>query len=258
MEYIYSIFLGNSHLGDVHKVGEAYILFFSKVHNGSLNKIHFDFKVEEKGGEIFKMVPDEPLRTLSTQPYILNFKDEMIYEGDVYETRQLIPSCCRYMAIPAIDIFQIVDYDSTCAYDKLFIYEGYVNELSKAKYVLIPNCSYEDLSDLLIEKVEGDTYYSFNGRYTTIKGRPTSKYVQLSTCPEFSGERKNTPFTYTPCSIIAKYQSMNERLEKYGSSKVASICRALQCVCGRLMSETNQFEASQSYDDVVKLVRSLQ
>lgn len=257
MEYVYSVFIDNSHLGDVHQIGNAYVLFFMKVHNGPLHKVHFRIKTEDKDGDIFKVVPDEPLRTLSSQPYIINIDRDMLYKGDLYETYQSIPSCCRYMAIPAINIDQIADYEATCSYDKIFIYEGYATELSKAIYVIIPAVKCTDISDFLIEKVDGDIYTSFTGRHTTIHGTPTSRYIHIPTCPIFEGQKKNLPFSYTPSSIIAKFNSINERLQSYGRSRVQSMVQALRCASNRMITETNQFEASQSYDNVVSLIRSL-
>lgn len=256
MEYIYTVSIDRDVLGSIYKISQAYILLLSKIEEDKKN-IRFSLKTEYTGGTVYKVVPDEPLRSLSTQEYIVNTEEEMIYDRNIYETMQPIPLECRYMAIPVIHDWQIIDYTPTNNYDKVFVHDGYARELRDAKYVIIPASDCDDLSDLLIEKVEGNVYTSFNGRYTIIDGLPTSRYLHTQLCPVFMGEKHDIPFTYTYTSIIAKYVSLNQRLQKYGSSRIRSMIQALQCISNRLVTESNQFEASMSYNDVVALMRSL-
>lgn len=258
-DYIYSVFVAKFHLGDVHKIGDVYVMFLTKTHQGQIKKVDFHIETEDIDDRPYKIVPDEPLRTLSSQSYIINKESEMIHGGDLYETSDTIPIECRYKAIPCIYPYQLIDYTIQSQYDYPFVASGYAEQLSKAIYILVPiNATCEHLSDLLIEKVEGDKYYSFNGTYSTIRGTPPGRYVPLTTCPISIGERRDLVFTYNIDSLTSKYHLLNDRLQQYGTSRTQSMVQALKCVSGYLLTETNQFEASEKYDMVVRLVRSLQ
>jgi hypothetical protein len=260
MEYAYTICIGSDRMGDVYKVSDAFIVYKDVEHKDANRRdSFFETKVErDTYGEVVEVIADDPLRELSSQPYIINTECDMIYNDIMYEVVDEIPAQCRYIAMPVIDSSQVMDYVIRHPNDIKFIEEGYVKELRDAKHVIIAPSSYHNLGDLLIEKVEGDVYTSFNGRCTQLKSSDISTvYVEMKTEPIFSGSYRELPYTYTPQSLINKYKYLNMRLQKYGAERVRSMLASLQSVSNRVAKDSNQFAASQIYDKVVSVVSDL-
>lgn len=259
MEYIYTIYIGSDRVGDVYKVTDAYVVYTDIPEKDNSKKIFFDTKVEFTSmDDVIEVVPDEPLRELSSQPYVITTDKDIIYNDIMYESNEMIPLQCQYMAMPVVLSTQILEYTIRSPYDTMFIEEGYVRELKDAKHVIVPSTEYPDIGDLLIQKVEGDTFTSFNGRSTQLKGVPQGYiYLEVKSKPIFTGTIRYPPYTYTQESLVNKFKYLNLRLQKYGSERVRSLLNSLQCVSNRLVKDPNQFSASQVYDRVVTLVSNL-
>lgn len=259
MEYIYTIYVGSDRVGDVYKMSDVYVVYTDIMEKDSCIKVFYDTKVEMvNDDDIAEVIPDEPLRELSSQPYIINVEKDIIYNDMMYHTNSCIPIECQFIAMPIVLASQIVEYTLRNPIDVRFIEEGYVRELRDAKHVILPISDDMNVGDLLIEKVDGDIYTSFNGRSTQLKGvPPTSVYLEVRQCPMFVGTPTYPPYTYTRESLITKCKYLNARLQKYGSERVRSLVNSLQCLSSRLMKDTNQFAASQVYDRVVGLVSDL-
>jgi hypothetical protein len=260
MEYIYSIYIGEEHIASIYKMVDVFVGMKDIEQSSSIKKVFFDNKmdIDYDKDEVVEPIPDEPLRELSSQPYLINSDKEMIYEDVIYVVvTNSIPMECRYCAMPILQLSDIIDYTIRNPIDSIFIEQGYVRELSSAKHVIMPGEDYVSLGDFLIEKVDGDTLVSFDSRKTVVKNIPDSIYISVSPIPVFTGDIVHPPYTYTPDSLISKTKILNIRLQKYGSERVRSILQSLQCVSQKLISSPNQYASSTLYDKVVNMVMNL-
>lgn len=198
-------------------------------------------------------VPDDSLRNLSSNKYIIVTDDKIIRENQVLHLSDKIPSICKWKAIPYVPSKDLVDYVQTNKMDSVFINEGYVRELKQAKYVVIPtDWSYlsEECTpyDLLISDIKDNGFYPLSGRnytvdeeYDIIDGR----YIILENLPSLTEPYTLPPYTYNIESLSAKYTTLQERLEIYGSNRVQSINASLRSLTQRLNDTDNQFMVSE-------------
>lgn len=205
---------------------------------------------------------DEGLKDLSSNEYVILMKNTIYAKGKIYSINHaIIPVQCQYKALPFIYKDTILNVKSTRKDDIVFFREGYAKEFKDAEYILIPpswdcitpTCTVLDL--LIKEKSEefGD-FISFSGRQVHLEdGKGEGRYIFLSEIPVFSGKITYPVFTYTPQILIQKYRILNERLDKYGATRVDTVCNTLQSLCKILKETKGSFEISSIYNDVVAL-----
>lgn len=206
-------------------------------------------------------VVDEPLRTISSNEYMIVMDDMVLYKDKVYRSYGKIPQQTHWMVIPKIDTINIIDYKSTNDVDDMFLREGYARELRDAKYIVVPP-DWNNLSasctpyDLLIKEMKDRVYTSYSGR-SFIIDNPLSiedRYVYISDIPELDGVCVYPPFTYNMDTLLYKYDILQDRLQHYGMMKVDSLCVSMISLSQRLKSVKNQYKACSIYDDVVSIL----
>jgi hypothetical protein len=214
-------------------------------------------------------VVDEPLRNLSSNSYIITTDKNVMHGGKVYQSSTALPDACQWKAIPYTKFDDIVDYKVQNDNDLIFLKQGYARELKDASYVLIlpdwdllnASCT---LLDLLIKKADNvgskkAIFIPFSGRTVSIQDNYEidGKYIYLSSVPKFTGEFIDTPYTYTTNTLVDKYDVLQDRLNKYGTEKVDSICVAMKALTVRLKEVRNPFRAYSVYGDITNVLEKV-
>lgn len=216
-----------------------------------------------------KKVPDEPLRKLSSNDYVILTDKTAVIKDRMYSLAGTVPYLCRWKAIPMIKMDELVDVQSENDIDDLLLREGYAKELKNAACILMPPSLDEFSSsctpyDLLVKKIEdtssGYTIIPFSERKITIPKEQVTvegRYLICEEMPKFSGQCRYPPFTYNMDTLVSKFEILQKRLHNYGSEKVESVCTSMNSIASKLRSLENQFIASSIYDDVVALLDKL-
>lgn len=265
MNYLCTLFVGSNKIGTIMPIPDSLTDTPQVKISGNTEYMLCDIGSGSKVSlhPVDNRVPDEALRTLSYTRYIVIERSTVIIDGKIYSTFGTLPIQCQFKVLPVIKYTDIIDYEANDN-DTAFVNEGYVRELKEAELVLVPpspsfhskNCA---ALDLLIKKREGDTLVSFSGRKTQI---PTDaeidgRYVYLYEIPVFTGDFKDKPYTWTIASLRNKCQVLQDRLQKYGSDRVDSLCASMKSMPERLKNIPNQFKASTLYPDVVTFLEKM-
>lgn len=209
-----------------------------------------------------KEVPDESLRKLSSNEYIVFTNNSIIHKDKVLYTKDIIPSICHWKAIPYVPSKDLIDYKSKNKIDKYFIDEGFARELKNASYVVIPT-DWNMLSksctpyDLLIAKIDRNTFHPISGRKYDIQEEYEiidDRYIILNELPTLTESCTLPSYTYNTESLTNKYNILQDRLQLYGRNRVKSINASLRSVTQRLDELDNQYMASSIYNDVSHLI----
>lgn len=203
-------------------------------------------------------VPVDPrLDRLSSMPYIIVNDDTIIHGDRVFGTSMTIPEMYRWSALPIVHRENLVEYEPT-ELDYPFINDGYVSEIRDAKYIIIaPESDSINTIDLLIREVGDDGYESFSGRTIHVDkiDRIDGRYIHTSSIPMATGLTDiDIPYTYTKDSLHGRFIMLQDRLQDYGTERVASAVTALESMRPLLESRENQYKAASVYDEVHELV----
>lgn len=206
-----------------------------------------------------KETVDEPLKKLSTNPYIIITDNRVMLKDKVYKAITNIPMSCRWRAIPMIKEIEYIPYKKIKDIDDIFLGQGYARELSDASNILVLPSMDEFSStctplDLLIKGVSKDSYTSYSGRSITIPEdailEREGRYLYINIIPMLEGSLKDTPYTYNGDSLILKCNILQTRINEYGQGKVQSLCKVLNTLGDRVKEIPNQYEASSLYNDI--------
>lgn len=205
---------------------------------------------------------DEPLRTLSSNTYIITTNNRVMIGDKMYQANGL-PYAVQWKAIPVTIGNEIVPYNLVNEIDNIFLMEGYANEINKAKHILVlPDWDFISATctplDLLISHRSNDTYTSYSSRSITLKDtdilRTEGRYIYLSSIPTFIGTSKIPVYTYNSSILIFKYITLQNRLNAYGSNRVDSVITSMKILIDLLEDMPNQFHTASIYDDIVSLI----
>ncbi len=203
-------------------------------------------------------IPVDPrLDKLSSMPYLIVNEDTIIYGDRVFDTSMTVPEMYRWSALPIVHRENLVEYEPIDL-DYPFINDGYVSELRDAKYIIIaPESDGISTIDLLIRRIGANGYESFSGRTIHMDkiDRIDGRYIHTSSIPVASGLTDiDIPYTYTKDSLHGRFILLQDRLQDYGTERVASAVTALESMRPLLESRENQYKAASIYDEVHELV----
>jgi len=248
-KYLYTIIVENDVIGHVYQLKDTYVIVTGDYPLSNIREVIYTHKKSDNT----MVMADYPLQTLSSRLFVITYDYDMVYGKYMYTTSSLIPTTCVFLLMMIIDQKDIIDYVPHPV-EEMFVKEGYVRELKKAKHVIIPTNTYEgDTSDLLIAHRSGNILTSVNGKKTTLNVTNPSRHIIAN--PTFYGEGVDVPYTYTIDSLIAKTKELNDRLEEYGEGRVNSMIRSLSCMIERMSTDANKFVTSTNYNYVVEMLR---
>lgn len=205
-------------------------------------------------------VVDEPLRTLSSNDYVITTANQLMHKNEVYTLSADLPEKCQWKAMPFIKVDDLIDYTSESDRDMPFLLEGYARDLKDAKHVLIPS----DWSLLNERMALPDLLIMENGKAssgrTPVSGalsRMTGRYVALIEPIAFKGSIRIVPYTYTMQTLYLKYAVLNKRLQEYGKGRISSMSLSLDSLSKKISEPTDHFKASSLYDDIVTFLEKM-
>lgn len=208
-------------------------------------------------------VADEPLKNLSSNEYAVITDKYLITKNKMYQASGSIPNHIQWMVVPILEEDDLIDYSGGNAlYDDLFLAEGYARELAEACHIFVPplwdSDRYVSL-DLLIKESKDDVFVPYSGRNLRgiVSKRIEGRYIFLEKVPEVTGDIVDVPYTYTPVTLANKYWVLQDRLQKYGSSRIESICACLNGIAASMRESSNHFKTSQTYDMVSSMVEKI-
>jgi hypothetical protein len=156
-------------------------------------------------------VPDEALRKLSSTEYIITRDNTVIIKDKIYRVDNL-PLICQFKIIP-ITKEDVIEYTPKHRIEEILLALGYARECADAIHILVPPKFDENMFssslmplDLIVRRKDGDVVHVQSARTADALDidKADGKYIYLNNMPTFTGDKKDSPITYTNETMIAK------------------------------------------------------